>query len=196
MSDYAANAVALRRTEPRLRRLILALVGVVAVAVSAQFSVPLPGTPVPMTLQPLAVLLVGGLLGPRWGGISLLLYLSAGLAGLPVFSPAVPLPGVARLLGPTGGYLLAFPLAAMVAGAGMRPRGGTDRPTIVRVGLHLVVAMAIVHLTGALQLALLGGDPLLALRVGVIPFLILDTLRVLLATLILIGTVRIRRGTT
>src|SRR5258705_3530770 len=92
---------------------IAALVGgAVLVAAAAQISVPLPGTPVPMTLQPMAVLLVGGLLGARFGALSLILYLAMGAAGLPVFTPTVPLFGVARLLGPTGGYLLAYPLAA------------------------------------------------------------------------------------
>src|SRR5256884_9655081 len=85
------------------------------VAVAAQISIPLPGTPVPMTLQPLAVLLVGGLLGPGLGSSALILYLALGAAGLPVFTP-YGVPGLARLLGPTGGYLLAYPVAAFAVG--------------------------------------------------------------------------------
>ncbi len=97
---------------------IAALVGgAVLVAAAAQVSVPLPGTPVPMTLQPMAVLLVGGLLGARFGALSMILYLAMGAAGLPVFTPTVPLLGVARLFGPTGGYLLAYPVAAYVVGS-------------------------------------------------------------------------------
>jgi biotin transporter BioY len=69
-----------------------------------------------MTLQPLAVLLVGGLLGARLGAASMILYLAVGIAGLPVFTPTVPLLGLARLFGPTGGYLLAYPVAAFVVG--------------------------------------------------------------------------------
>ncbi len=92
------------------------VLGAVLVAVAAQISVPLPGTPVPMTLQPMAVLLVGGLLGARFGALSLILYLAMGAAGLPVFTPTVPLFGIARLLGPTGGYLLAYPIAAYAVG--------------------------------------------------------------------------------
>src|SRR5437773_7163589 len=92
------------------------VLGALLVALAAQVSVPLPGTPVPMTLQPMAVLLVGGLLGARLGALSMILYLAMGAAGLPVFTPTVPLVGVARLFGPTGGYLLAYPVAAYAVG--------------------------------------------------------------------------------
>src|SRR5881396_1209254 len=92
-------------------RLGAVVVGAVLVALAAQVAVPLPGTPVPMTL-----LLVGGLLGARLGALSMIAYLAMGAAGLPVFTPTVPLLGFARLLGPTGGYLLAYPVAAWVTG--------------------------------------------------------------------------------
>ena len=74
-------------------RAVAVLLGVALVTLAAQFAVPLPGTPVPMTLQPLAVLLVGGLLGPRLGAISMISYLALGAMGLPVFTPTVPLVG-------------------------------------------------------------------------------------------------------
>src|SRR2546422_7892219 len=99
-----------------LRRALAVVLGAALVAAAAQIAIPLPGTPVPMTLQPLAVLLVGGLLGAPLGASSLLLYLALGAAGLPVFTPTVPLVGVARLFGPTGGYLLAYPVAAFATG--------------------------------------------------------------------------------
>src|SRR4051812_25416926 len=86
-----------------------------ALAAAAQITIPIPGTPVPFTLQPLVVVLAGLMLGPVAGAWSMLLYLAAGAAGLPVFSP-VGLPGVARLFGPTGGYLIAYPVAAFIAG--------------------------------------------------------------------------------
>src|SRR2546426_9125547 len=92
------------------------VLGAVLVALAAQISVPLPGTPVPMTLQPMAVLLVGGLLGPRLGALSMILYLAMGAAGLPAFTPTVPLFGIWRVLGPTGGDLLADPIARYAVG--------------------------------------------------------------------------------
>ena len=99
-----------------IRRAGAVVLGALLVAGAAQVSVPLPGTPVPMTLQPMAVLLVAGLLGPQLGALSMILYLAMGAAGLPVFTPTVPLLGVARLFGPTGGYLLAYPVAAWATG--------------------------------------------------------------------------------
>src|SRR5438128_11559623 len=84
-----------------IRRAAAVVLGATLVAAAAQISIPLPGTPVPMTLQPLAVLLVGGLLGPGLGSSALILYLALGAAGLPVFTP-YGVPGLARLLGPTG----------------------------------------------------------------------------------------------
>src|SRR5208337_1447128 len=87
------------------------------VALCARVTVPLPITPVPLTLQNFGVLTVGLLLGSRRGAAALALYLAEGAAGLPVFSPSLVLGvGIARLLGPTGGFLLAYPLVAFVAG--------------------------------------------------------------------------------
>lgn len=89
----------------------------VVTAVAAQASVTLPGVLVPFTLQPVAVLASGLVLGARRGALSQLTYLAMGMAGAAAFawSPVL-LPGVARLAGPTGGFLMAFPLAAFVAG--------------------------------------------------------------------------------
>src|SRR6266702_6759108 len=109
-------------------RLGAVVIGAVLVALAAQVAVPLPGTPVPMTLQPMAVLLVGGLLGPRLGALSMILYLAMGAAGLPVFTPSpVLLPGIGRLFGQTGGYLLAYPIAAYAVGAIVPPLRSVER---------------------------------------------------------------------
>src|SRR5207302_8075275 len=86
-----------------------------AVAAASQIAIPLPWTPVPVTLQPMLVILAGMMLGPVAGAASMLLYLAAGAAGLPVFTP-IGAPGIARFVGPTGGYLIAYPAAAWVAG--------------------------------------------------------------------------------
>ena len=86
------------------------------VALCARVAVPLPFTPVPLTLQNFGVLAVGLLLGSRRGFAALALYLVEGACGMPVFSPALLGGGIAQILGPTGGYLMAYPLVAFVAG--------------------------------------------------------------------------------
>src|SRR5208282_956081 len=85
------------------------------VALCARVTIPLPFTPVPLTVQNFGVLLVGLLLGSRRGFAALALYLAEGAMGMPVFSPVGP-GGIAHLLGPTGGFLLAYPLVAWLAG--------------------------------------------------------------------------------
>src|SRR5918999_2412648 len=82
-------------------------------AAAAQISIPLPFTDVPFTFQPMVVLVGGQALGPRLAVASQVLYLAAGISGGPVFAPSATLPpGIGRLLGPTGGYLMSYPLAA------------------------------------------------------------------------------------
>jgi biotin transport system substrate-specific component len=96
-------------------------------AAAAQVSFSIPFTTVPFTMQPMVVLMAGLALGPRLGMASQVLYLAAGFAGFPVFALSATLPmGAARLLGPTGGYLMAYPAAAFVAG--WLATRGFDRP--------------------------------------------------------------------
>src|SRR5260221_2755905 len=113
-------------------------------AIAAQISLPLPFTPVPFTFQPMVVLVGATALGARLGAASQVLYLALGLAGFPVFAASPVLAqGAARLLGPTGGYLMAYPLAAFVAGAfGER---GFDRRYVTAV-LSVIFGLAIVCL--------------------------------------------------
>src|SRR5213594_817518 len=173
-------------------RLGAVALGAVLVALAAQVSIPLPGTPVPMTLQPMAVLLVGGLLGPRLGALSMILYLAMGAAGLPVFTPTVPLLGIARLFGPTGGYLLAYPIAAYAVGAlltpGRRPgenppvtpghRPGVSRTEWVRTALAVLTGLVLIHLGGLAQLLILTGNLSAAARFGTLPFLLGDLVKI------------------
>jgi len=130
------NLRAVAATSPTRSDARLAGVGVAAGAVlfataltgaASQVSVTLPGTVIPFTLQPVAVLLAGAVLGARLGAASQALYLAAGIVGASMFawSPVL-LPGAARLLGPTGGFLMAFPVAAFVTGL-MSERGLTRR---------------------------------------------------------------------
>ena len=165
------------------RRAAAVVLGAALVALAAQVAIPFPGTPVPMTLQPLAVLLVGGLLGPGLGASALALYLALGAAGLPVFTP-YGLPGIARLMGPTGGYLLAYPVAAFAVGklAGAAPGWG-------RLTLAVLAGLALIHLGGLAQLVILTGNAEQAARLGTLPFAVGDLLKLGLAILILKPTV-------
>ncbi len=162
------------------RRAFAAGAAALVVAASAQVTVPVPLSPVPMTLQPLAVLAVGGLLGAPLGASALLLYLALGLLGLPVFFAGGA--GLGHVLGPTGGYLLAFPAAAAVAG-----RFAGRVPTLGPVLLGCALAMVVIHAGGAAQLAVLGGDAGAALRMGFVPFLTGDLLKVGLAAAVILG---------
>lgn len=161
------------------KRAAAILGGAILVGWAAQFAVPLPGTPVPLTLQVPAVLLVAGLLGPRAGAAAMALYLAFGIAGLPVFAPVGP-PGFARLVGPTGGYLLAYPVAAALAGQVMG-----DARSWPRLVTGLVAGLAVIHLGGTAQLAILTGDPGNAWRLGSLPFLLLDAVKLLVVALLL-----------
>jgi biotin transport system substrate-specific component len=164
------------------RRALAILAGALFVALAAQVAVPLPGTPVPVTLQVPAVLIVGGLLGPRLGAASMVVYLALGAAGLPFFAPTG-VPGAARLFGPTGGYLLAHPLAHPLAAAivGLVVQRGRSW---IRIGLGMVAGVAVVHIGGVAQLAIMTGDVATAFAWGSMPFLLLDLLKVVVAGLI------------
>ncbi len=112
-------------------------------AIGAQIEI--PHTPVPFTLQTFAVLLAGGLLGKRNGAISQGLYLLLGVAGLPVFSGLGS--GLARLIGPTGGYLLSFPVAAFLIGYLVPARSGFGRTLLaMAVGLFVIFSLGTLQL--------------------------------------------------
>jgi biotin transport system substrate-specific component len=169
-------------------KLAATLFAMVATAAAAQISVPLPFTPVPFTFQPMVVLLAGVVLGPELGLASQVLYLAAGVAGFPVFAASPELPqGMARLLGPTGGYLMSYPLAAFVAGA--LARRGLDRRYVTSV-IAMAAGLAVVFAGGVSWLALLApgaSDRSLqaALVAGFYPFVLADCLKLLLAAAIM-----------
>ncbi len=151
-------------------------------AVAAQISIPLPFTPVPFTFQPMVVLVGAALLGARLGMASQILYLALGIAGLPVFasSPALP-QGVARLLGPTGGYLMAYPFAAFAAG--WLAERGFDRRYLTAV-LAMACGLAVVFAGGVMWLTLVArpADGITgALRIGFTPFIAADLVKLLIA---------------
>jgi biotin transport system substrate-specific component len=118
-----------------------------AALTAAGAQIEIPHAPVPYTLQTFFVLLAGALLGPRVGALSMLAYLGAGALGMPVFSSFGF--GVARLFGPTGGYLLAFPAAAFIVGA----LAGA-KPSLGRLVVSMAAALVVVFACGTLQLRL------------------------------------------
>jgi biotin transport system substrate-specific component len=164
--------------------LTLAATGLVAM--SAHVSVPLFFTPVPITLQTLAVLFLGLLMGPRWAFVTLTAYLAEGAAGLPVFSPHG-LGGVAQLLGPTGGYLLSYPFAAAGAGLLYRWLGGRfaarfSGGRFVAALVSAFVPALFILAAGATWLGVETHQPLqAALAEGFTPFLAGDLFKVCLA---------------
>jgi biotin transport system substrate-specific component len=166
---------------------VVLLAGLTAVA--AQVSVPLPFTPVPLTLTPMIVLLGGAALGSRLGMASQVLYLAAGLAGLPVFAASGILPqGPLRLLGPTGGYLVAYPLAAFLAG--YLAERGFDRRYLTSV-LAMLAGLSVIFLSGVTWLAWFAGPAAVgftvALQSGLYPFVAVDLVKVCVAAAILPG---------
>lgn len=169
------------------RRAFAVLTFALLTAFSAHVSVPL--TPVPVSLQTLVVLLAGLLIGPALAATAMFAYVLAGAAGLPVFAAGA---GVGYLFGPTGGYLLAFPAAAAVAGMiAARAHGGTGARAAV-LTLAAVAATAVVYAGGWSQLAFLTGNAETAFRAGVLPFLIGDAAKIVVAVLL---ALRLRRRT-
>ena len=154
----------------------------VLTAAAAQLSFPLPFTPVPFTIQPMIVLIGAAALGSRLGALSQILYLMLGIAGLPVFAFSPELPqGFARLLGPTGGYLMAYPLAAFVTG--LLAERGLDRRYLSSI-LAMAVGLSVIFAGGVLWLAN-GVGMSAALSVGLYPFLIVDVIKIVAAGLVL-----------
>jgi len=168
----------------------------------ARIAVPLPFTPVPGTLQTLAVLLAGLFLGARAGAASQVVYLSIGLAGIPVF--ALPGAGPGYLLGPTGGYLLGFAVAAWVtgsisargsAGQGLRAGGTTKAGHILRVVIALLAGSAVIHASGLAWLTLqVGGSFSSAWALAPMPFALFDLTKIVLAAAVYFGAVRLGRA--
>jgi biotin transport system substrate-specific component len=163
-------------------RLLAVLFVTALTAAASQVSFPLPLTPVPFTLQPAVVLIGGAMLGARLGASAQLLYLALGIAGLPVFAFAPDLPqGLLRLLGPSGGYLMAYPLAALVTGAlaqrGLDRRFGTSVAAMAS-GLTVIFVGGVLWLAKDLGLAA-------AVTVGLTPFVVVDAIKVMAAAMVM-----------
>jgi biotin transport system substrate-specific component len=153
MQEISYKQDALRATHaPRVawKTVVAVALATALVAICAHISVPLGFTPVPVTMQPFAVLLLGLLFSPGAAFTCLALYLVEGALGLPVFSPHGP-GGIAQLLGPTGGYLLSFPLGAALTSLLYRRGGRRFGSAIVAAGLASILTLS----TGATWLGLI-----------------------------------------
>jgi len=168
----------------------IVLAGSALVAVCAHVALPLYFTPVPLSLAPFAVLVIGLFLRPGVAAATLVAYLIEGALGLPVFSPTPAAPGFAHLIGPTGGYLLSYPLAAALIAYLVRRSNHGFVPAALSAALGSVVILA----CGALWLAVLTHASLQSVfTLAVLPFLPGDALKVVAAAALATGWVRMRR---
>lgn len=151
------------------------------VALCARVTVPLPFTPVPLTLQNFGVLAVGLVLGSRRGFAALSLYLVEGACGLPVFSPAALGSGITHLLGPTGGFLMAYPLVAFVAGWIYERRSQKSSRHFGRAALSAAAGDLVLFAGGLSWLAVLTHSVSLAIRYGLYWFVFAEIIKVLMA---------------
>ena len=169
-------------------RAFLTVTATAFVALCAHVSVPLPFTPVPIVLSDFAVLLVGMVLGPVAGFWAMALYLAEGAIGMPVFSPHG-IGGLGQLMGPTGGYLFAYPIAAAISGlAGVLAR--KNRTAFTSAILTGVVAIAVILTGGALWLTHIGSLSSSAWNLAVTPFLFGSLAKVTAAAMIFSSTRR------
>ncbi len=162
-----------------LTRLALVVAGSAVIALEAQIAIPLPFTPVPLTLSPLAVLMVGIVLGSRRGAAAAVLYLLEGLSGLPVGAQGHG--GPLWLIGPTAGYLYAYPFAAFIAGWFSERSWGQD---IFRAFCAMLIALSVIYLGGWSWLAILVG-PRAAFTIAIVPFVIADLVKIAIGAAIL-----------
>jgi biotin transport system substrate-specific component len=161
------------------RELALVLGGSLLIALAAQIQIVLPFSPVPVTGQTFAVLLLGALYGSRRGPATVATYITLGILGLPVFAGATA--GMARLLGPTAGYLIGFIVAAFVVGL-LSERGWDRKPWTTAASM--IIGNVVIYIVGITWLSrFVGWEAVLSL--GVLPFLAGDALKIALATVLL-----------
>ncbi len=170
------------------RQVALVVTASLFVALCARVTLPLPFTPVPLTLQNFGVLLVGLTLGSRRGFAALALYLAEGMAGMPVFSPVGP-GGLAQLVGPTGGFLLAYPFVAGIAGWILE----NGRRTLARALTASVLAEIALFAGGLSWLAILTHSVSQTMRWGLYWFVFAEVIKIMMASTLANTWQRIRR---
>lgn len=170
-------------THPLLRRVVLPVIFAALVSLGGNLRIPIPGNPVPVTLQVTFVLLAGAFLPPAAAAAAMVLFIAVGLAGAPVFAGGGA--GLAFLLGPTGGYLLGFVAGAALCAFIIQGR----RDSLFRVVGGMLAGLMMIYCFGVLRLAIyLAGDTFMAIRLGVVPFITIDLLKVAAAAAVVAST--------
>lgn len=155
---------------PELRMMVFASLFAALTAAGAYIQIPVPFSPVPVTLQVFFVLLAGSMLKSKWGGLSMIVYTLLGIAGLPVFAGGTS--GMGVLLGPTGGYIIGFILAAYIIGKLSEKVESVDKPSFFVNALNMITGVLVIYACGFIQLMLVAEvGPGTAFTLGVIPFL-------------------------
>lgn len=190
LSHSIAQSSSVVTLSDRVRKTGIILGGTVFLAACAHISIPLGFTPVPLSLQPFGVLLLGLLLSPAMAGMTLCVYLAEGAIGLPVFAPG-PV-GVAHLLGPTAGYLLAYPMAAVLIAWLRRrlSRGLAGAVVSAAAGDLAILLLGALWLSAATHASISS-----ALALAVAPFLPGDVLKIAAAAAIAASWQRRQRRT-
>ncbi|MCL0103527.1 biotin transporter BioY [Dehalococcoidia bacterium] len=161
-----------------VRGMVFAAMFAALTAVGAFIMIPIGA--VPITMQTLFVHLSAALLGSQLGALSQLIYILAGIIGLPIFHGGVG--GLGVLLGPTGGYLIGFVAGAYITGKLIEMR---EKPGFLWIAMSCVAGLAVIYILGVIQLSVVAGLPLTrAIAVGVVPFLIGDAIKIIAATFI------------
>jgi biotin transport system substrate-specific component len=180
IADFLVPIRVGERLSTRARHIALIAAGALFIYLSARVVIPIAGNPVPITGQTFGVLLVGGALGFRRGLASVLLYVLLGVIGLPFFAEGRS--GLAIVFGPSGGYLIGFILAGALVGR--LAELGWDRHIAGAVGA-MVVGNALIYLIGVPWLAIAThSDPAAAIKLGLVPFLVGDVLKLVLAAVV------------
>jgi biotin transport system substrate-specific component len=180
IADFLVPIRVGERLSTRARHIALIAAGALLIYLSARVVIPIAGNPVPITGQTFGVLLVGGALGFRRGLTSVLLYVLLGVIGLPFFAEGRS--GLAIVFGASGGYLIGFILAGAVVGR--LAELGWDRHIAGAIGA-MAVGNALIYVIGVPWLAIItGADGAKAISVGLVPFLVGDVLKLLLAAVV------------
>jgi biotin transport system substrate-specific component len=180
IADFLIPVGVGERISPRVRHIALVIAGALLIYLTSLVSIQLPGNPVPVTLQTFGVLVVGGALGLKRGSSSTFLYVALGMIGLPFFAEGKG--GLQVIWGTTGGYLIGFVLAAALVGR--LAELGWDRRLGGALGATALGSL-VIYAVGVPWLAVVLGISLVdAFRLGVLPFLVFDIVKLVAAALV------------